>query len=108
MNFAAGINKQDQKPFAATMAAFAALLLRGRLLAASLATMAGVLVRMTASISRAFQAALEGLAATLARWLRFPTLADRIVRVAYENRCSEIPWEQRVAEVEYEQRVVAA
>ena len=48
VNFTAGINKQGQKPFAASMTAFAALLLRGRLLAASAATMAGVLVRMTA------------------------------------------------------------
>jgi hypothetical protein len=60
------------------------------------------------SISRGFQAALEGLAAMVARWLQLPTPPNRIVAVDHENRIFGVPEESRVTAVEYEQRVVAA
>jgi hypothetical protein len=60
------------------------------------------------SISRRFQAALEGLAAMVARWLKLPTPPDRIAVVDHENRFFGVPQELRVTTVEYEQRVVAA
>jgi hypothetical protein len=59
-------------------------------------------------ISRSFQTALQGLAARLARWLRLPPPAERVVQVEFENRRAEVPLALRVADVEYEQRVAAA
>jgi len=48
--------------------------------AVSLPFQASVVLRagLTRSISRAFQAALQGLAAAVARWLLLPTPAERI------------------------------
>ena len=94
-----------------------------RAMAASLATLAAGFARavslpfqasvafeagLTRSIARAFQTALQGLAATLARWLLLPTPAERIVRVEFENRRIEVPRESRLVVVEHEQRVAAA
>jgi hypothetical protein len=127
MNFQGRIVKSKFQAFLASLPPMNGIAPRGwwhgYVLAASLATFSAALLRaislpfqaamaftagLARLISRSFQAALQGLAATLARWLRFPTPADRIVLVDYENRCFDVPQELRVADVEYEQRVAAA
>jgi hypothetical protein len=127
MNFQGRIVKSRFQAFLAALPAMNGIAPRGwwhgQALAASLATFSAAMLRavslpfqatlafaagLARSISRAFQAAIEGLAATVARWLHFPTPANRIVLVDYESRCLSVPQELRVADVEYEQRVVTA
>ena len=127
MNFQGRIAKSKLQTLLAALPAMGGILARAwwknRTLSASLAAFSAGFARamslpfqasvafaagLTRLIPRGLQAALQGLAATLARWLLLPTPAERVVRVAFENRRIQVSQESRLVAVEHEQRVAAA